>query len=78
MWSKERELAGLKASVDKLQSEVQRLTMMCEERRQAKEDLRQKWRKIEEFNARRMELESIYTALIHANMVRDDEACFLV
>ncbi|CAM6086709.1 unnamed protein product [Calypogeia fissa] len=68
VWSKERELGGLRASVDKLQSEVQRLTMMCEERRQAKEDLRQKWRKIEEFNARRMELESIYTALIHANM----------
>jgi hypothetical protein len=62
----------LKASVDKLQSEVQRLTMMCEERRQAKQDLRQKWRKIEEFNARRMELESIYTALIHANMVSED------
>ncbi|BBN14348.1 HAUS augmin-like complex subunit 5 [Marchantia polymorpha subsp. ruderalis] len=67
VWGKERELAGLKSSVDMLTSEIQRLKMMCEERKQAKEDLRRKWRKIEEFNARRMELESVYGALIHAN-----------
>ncbi|KAL3675068.1 hypothetical protein R1sor_025016 [Riccia sorocarpa] len=66
VWGKERELAGLKASVETLTSEVKRLTMMCEERKQAKEDLRRKWKKIEEFNARRMELELAYVSLMHS------------
>ncbi|KAL2623647.1 hypothetical protein R1flu_003852 [Riccia fluitans] len=66
VWGKERELAGLKASVETLTSEVHRLTMMCEERKQAKEDLRRKWKKIEEFNARRSDLEGAYVSLVHS------------
>lgn len=42
---------------------------MCEERREAEESLQEKWKKIEEFDARRLELEAIYTALLRANMV---------
>ncbi|KAI5055330.1 hypothetical protein GOP47_0030475 [Adiantum capillus-veneris] len=68
VWAKERELAGLKASVSTLTSEVQRLQKMCEERRAAEEALRKKWKRIEEFDGRRSELESIYSQLIHLNM----------
>jgi hypothetical protein len=32
---------------------------MCEKRRDAEESLQEKWKKIEEFDARRVELESI-------------------
>ena len=69
VWAKERELAGLKASVSTLTNEVQRLQKMCEERRAAEDALRKKWKRIEEFDARRTELESIYTELIHLNLV---------
>ena len=69
VWAKERDLAGMRASVNTINSEVQRLQKMCEERRDAEESLQEKWKKIEEFDARRVELESIYTALLRANMV---------
>ena len=69
VWAKERELAGVRASVNTLTSEVQRLHKLCEERRKAEEALRQKWKRIEEFDSRRMGLEAIYTALLRANMV---------
>jgi hypothetical protein len=59
----------MRASVHTITSEVQRLQKMCEERREAEESLQEKWKKIEEFDARRLELEAIYTALLRANMV---------
>ncbi|XP_024384467.1 AUGMIN subunit 5 isoform X1 [Physcomitrium patens] len=68
VWARERELAGMRASVNTINSEVQRLQKMCEERRDAEESLQEKWKRIEEFDARRLELESIYTALLRANM----------
>lgn len=68
VWAKEREVAGLKASLTTLISEVQRLNMLCEERREAEDSLKKKWKKIEEFDARRLELKSIYSALLRANM----------
>lgn len=68
VWTKERELAGLKASVSTLTNEVQRLQKMCEERKAAEDALRKKWKRIEEFDARRTELEAIYTELIHLNL----------
>ncbi|XP_024396569.1 AUGMIN subunit 5 isoform X2 [Physcomitrium patens] len=67
VWARERELAGMRASVNTINSEVQRLQKMCEERRDAEESLQEKWKKIEEFDARRVELESIYTSLLRAN-----------
>ncbi|KAL9231271.1 hypothetical protein vseg_006518 [Gypsophila vaccaria] len=67
VWAKEREAAGLRASVNTLMSEVERLNNLCEERKEAEDSLRKKWKKIEEFNSRRSELESIYTALLDAN-----------
>ncbi|KAH9623696.1 hypothetical protein KSS87_005225 [Heliosperma pusillum] len=67
VWAKEREAAGLRASVNTLISEVERLNKLCEERKEAEESLRKKWKKIEEFNSRRSELELIYTALLDAN-----------
>lgn len=70
VWTKEREAAGLKASLTTLMSEVQRLNMLCEERKEAEDSLKKKWKKIEEFDARRLELKSIYSALLRANMVR--------
>ncbi|KAF9624431.1 hypothetical protein IFM89_011439 [Coptis chinensis] len=73
VWAKEREAAGLKASLNTLTSEVQRLNKLCAEWKEAEESLRKKWKKIEEFDARRSELESIYTALLRANM---DAAAF--
>ncbi|KAH7289238.1 hypothetical protein KP509_31G065400 [Ceratopteris richardii] len=68
VWAKERELAGLKASVSTLSNEVHRLQKLCEERRAAEEALRKKWKRIEEFDGRRTDLESIYTELIQLNM----------
>lgn len=51
-------------------SEIQRLNKLCAERKEAEDSLKKKWKKIEEFDARRSELESIYTALLKANTVR--------
>ena len=42
---------------------------MCAEWKEAEDALRKKWKKIEEFDARRTELESVYTALVRANLV---------
>lgn len=67
VWVKEREVAGLKASLNTLMSEVQRLNKLCAERKEAEDSLKKKWKKIEEFDARRSELENIYTALLKAN-----------
>ncbi|OVA16921.1 hypothetical protein BVC80_9049g57 [Macleaya cordata] len=73
VWAKEREAAGLRASLNTLTSEVQRLNKLCAEWKEAEESLRKKWKKIEEFDARRLELESIFTSLLKANM---DAAAF--
>lgn len=51
-----------------LMSEIQRLNKLCAERKEAEDSLRKKWKKIEEFDARRSELESIYNALLKASM----------
>lgn len=67
VWAKEREAAGLRASLNTLMSEVQRLNKLCAERKEAEDSLRKKWKKIEEFDARRTELESVYTALLRVN-----------
>ena len=50
-------------------SEIQRLNKLCAERKEAKDSLKKKWKKIEEFDARRSEFKTIYTALLKANMV---------
>ena len=50
-------------------SEVQRLNKLCAERKEAEDSLKKKWKKIEEFDSRRSELEFIYTALLDANKV---------
>ncbi|KAL7094617.1 hypothetical protein ACP275_11G115000 [Erythranthe tilingii] len=68
VWAKEREAAGLRASLNTLMLEVHRLDKLCAERKEAENSLRKKWKKIEEFDARRSELESIYKALLKANM----------
>nr|CAB3456978.1 unnamed protein product [Digitaria exilis] len=68
VWAKEREVAGLKASLSTLTSEVQRLYKLCAEWKEAEDSLKKKWKKIEEFDARRSELECIYSALRRANM----------
>ncbi|ESQ32542.1 hypothetical protein EUTSA_v10003675mg [Eutrema salsugineum] len=73
VWGKEREAAGLRASLNTLISEIQRLNKLCAERKEAEHSLKQKWKKIEEFDARRSELETIYTTLLKANM---DAAAF--
>ncbi|KAL4376561.1 hypothetical protein GQ457_02G006050 [Hibiscus cannabinus] len=73
VWSKEREAAGLKASLNTLMFEIQRLNKLCAERKEAEDSLRKKWKKIEEFDSRRSELETVYTALLKANM---DAAAF--
>lgn len=70
VWTKERDVAGLKASLNTLMAEIQRLNKLCAERKEAEDSLKKKWKKIEEFDARRSELETIYTALLKANMVR--------
>lgn len=69
VWAKEREAAGLRASLNILTSEVQRLNKSCAERKEAENSLRKKWKKIEEFDARRSELETIYNTLLRVNMV---------
>ncbi|PKU85691.1 AUGMIN subunit 5 isoform X2 [Dendrobium catenatum] len=68
VWAKERDVAGLRASVNTLTSEVQRLNNTCAEWKEAEDSLRRKWKKIEEFDSRRSELESIYTSLLQANI----------
>ncbi|KAG0454299.1 hypothetical protein HPP92_025603 [Vanilla planifolia] len=68
VWAKERDVAGLKASINTLTSEVQRLNKLCLEWKEAEDSLRKKWKKIEEFDSRRSELESIYTAFLRANI----------
>ncbi|XVF71310.1 hypothetical protein PTKIN_Ptkin12aG0026900 [Pterospermum kingtungense] len=73
VWAKEREAAGLNASLNTLMSEIERLNKLCAERKEAEDSLRKKWKKIEEFDSRRSELETIYTALLKANM---DAAAF--
>ncbi|KAK9169132.1 hypothetical protein Syun_001272 [Stephania yunnanensis] len=73
VWAKEREAAGLKASLNTLTFEVQRLNKLCAEWKEAEDSLKKKWKKIEEFDARRLEFESIYTALLRANL---DAAAF--
>ncbi|KAG2278739.1 hypothetical protein Bca52824_061294 [Brassica carinata] len=73
VWGKEREAAGLRASLSTLLSEIRRLNKLCAERKEAEHSLKQKWKKIEEFDARRSELETIYTTLLKANM---DAAAF--
>lgn len=70
VWAKEREVAGLRASLNTLMSEIQRLNKLCAERKEAEDSLRKKWKKIEEFDSRRSELETIYSSLLRANMVR--------
>lgn len=70
VWAKEREVTGLRASLNTLMSEIQRLNKLCAERKEAEDSLRKKWKKIEEFDSRRSELEIIYSALLKANMVR--------
>lgn len=62
-------MAGLKASLNTLLSEIQRLNKLCAERKEAEDSLKKKWKKIEEFDARRSELETIYSALLKANTV---------
>ncbi|CAN6702327.1 unnamed protein product [Malus baccata var. baccata] len=73
VWVKEREVAGLRASLNTLMSEIQRLNKLCAERKEAEDSLKQKWKKIEEFRYRRSELEIIYTSLLKVNM---DAAAF--
>ena len=67
VWAKEREAAGLRTSLNTLMSEIQRLNKLCAERKEAENSLRKKWKKIEEFDARRSELEAIYTTLLKFN-----------
>lgn len=76
VWAKEREVAGLRASLNTLMSEIQRLNKLCAERKEAEDSLRKKWKKIEEFDSRRSELEIIYSALLKANMVRCNRLLF--
>ncbi|KAF3332127.1 HAUS augmin-like complex subunit 5 [Carex littledalei] len=66
--AKEREVAGLRASLNTLTAEVKRLNKLCAEWKEAEDSLKRKWKKIEEFDARRSELESIYTTLLRAIM----------
>ncbi|KAL3596999.1 hypothetical protein D5086_008636 [Populus alba] len=74
VWAKEREAAGLRTSLNTLMSEIQRLNKLCAERKEAEDSLRKKWKKIEEFDARRSELEAIYTTLLKFNT--EDAAAF--
>ncbi|KAI4389002.1 hypothetical protein MLD38_001273 [Melastoma candidum] len=68
VWAREREAAGLRASLNTLMSEIERLDKLCEERKEAEDSLRKKWKKIEQFDARRSELEAVYAALLKGNM----------
>jgi predicted nucleic acid-binding Zn-ribbon protein len=67
VWAKEREAAGLRTSLNTLMSEIQRLNKLCAERKEAEDSLRKNWKKIEEFDALRSELEAIYTTLLKFN-----------
>ena len=51
-----------------LMSEFQRLNKLCAERREVEDLLKKKWEKIDKFDSRRSELETIYNALLKANM----------
>ncbi|KAG0493181.1 hypothetical protein HPP92_006579 [Vanilla planifolia] len=64
----ERNVAGLKASINTLTSEVQCLNKLCLEWKEVEDSLRKKWKKIEEFDSRRSELESTYTAFLRADI----------
>ncbi|XP_071707820.1 AUGMIN subunit 5-like [Rutidosis leptorrhynchoides] len=66
VWAMEREAAGLKASLTTLTSEVQRLNMLYDERKEAEDSLKKKLKKIEEFDARRLELKSVYDAVLRS------------
>ncbi|GKA40039.1 augmin subunit 5-like protein [Tanacetum coccineum] len=68
VWTKEREAVALKASSTTFMLEVQHLNMLCEERKEAEDSLKKKWKKIEEFDAQRLVLKSIYSSLLRANM----------
>ena len=50
-------------------SEIQRLNKLCAERKEAKDSLKKKWKKIEEFDARRSEFKTICMKLLKANRV---------
>jgi hypothetical protein len=69
VWANEREVVGLKASLSTLTYEVQHMYKLCAEWKEAEDSLRKKWKKIKEFDAHRLELECIYSALQRANMV---------
>ena len=69
---------GLKASLSTLTSEVQRLYKLCAKWKEAEDSLKKKWKKIEEFDARRSELECIYSALQRANMVSCNLVAFSI
>lgn len=75
VWAMEREAAGLKASLTTLTCEAQRLNMLYLERKEVEDSLNKKLKKIEEFDARRLELKTIYDALIKANTVRRNYCC---
>ena len=66
----EREVAAIKARLSTLTCKVQRLSMLCEERREAEACLKKKLKKIEEFDARRLELKCICDGLMKAITVR--------
>ena len=51
-------------------AEIQRLNKLCAERKEAEDSSKKKWKKIEEFDAGRSKSETIYTALLKANVVR--------
>ncbi|XP_065627286.1 AUGMIN subunit 5-like isoform X2 [Quercus suber] len=68
VWAKEQGAAGLRASLNTLMAEIQRLNKLCAERKEIEDSLKKKWKKIEEFDACRSELETIYTALLKANV----------
>ena len=50
-------------------SEIQRLNKLCAERKEAEDSLKKKWKKIEEFDARRSEFKTICMKLLKANRV---------
>ena len=56
VFAMEREAAVIKERLSTLTCKVQRLIMLCEERREAEACLKKKLKKIEEFDARRLEL----------------------
>lgn len=61
-----------------LMSEIQRLYKLCAERKEVEDFLKKKWKKIEEFDYRRSELEIIYTSLLKVNMVRISPSIVLI